>query len=127
VLRRQVERLASAGLVCNIASELEFFLFDGSFHQAFVSNYARLVPSSDYRIDYHTMQTTRDEPILHALRQQMPGAGIPIESTKGEWGKGQHEINFSYAQPLAMADGHVLFKQGAKEIAEQNGKCLSFM
>jgi glutamine synthetase len=127
VLRRQVERLANQGLTCNMASELEFFLFGGTFHDAFASNYANLVPSSDYRIDYHTMQTTRDEPIMHALRQQMPGAGIPIESSKGEWGKGQHEINFSYSQPLAMADGHVLFKQGAKEIAEQNGKCLSFM
>jgi glutamine synthetase len=36
-------------------------------------------------------------------------------------------VNFGYAQPLPMADGHMVFKQGAKEIAEQNGKCLSFM
>jgi glutamine synthetase len=127
VLRRQVDRLASQELTCNIASELEFFLFNQTYHDAFANGYASLLPSSDYRIDYHTMQTTRDEPIMHALRQQMPLAGVAIESTKGEWGRGQHEVNFGYAQPLPMADGHMVFKQGTKEIAEQNGKCLSFM
>ena len=127
VLRKQLDRLAAQGLTCNIASELEFFLFNQTYHQAFEAGYAKLLPSSDYRIDYHTLQTTRDEPIMHALRQQMAIAGIPIESTKGEWGKGQHEVNFVYSQPLPMADGHMVFKQGAKEIAEQHGKSLSFM
>jgi glutamine synthetase len=127
VLKKQVERLAAHGLVCNIASELEFFLFNANYHDAFNANYLKLPPSSDYRIDYHTMQTTRDEPIMRAIRQQMPAAGVVVESTKGEWGKGQHEVNFAYAQPLPMADGHCVFKQGAKEIAEQNGKCVSFM
>jgi glutamine synthetase len=127
VLRRQVERLAAQQLTCNIASELEFFLFNCTYHQAYESGYTRLTPSSDYRIDYHTMQTTRDEPIMHALRQQMESAGIVVESTKGEWGKGQHEINFGYSQPLPMADAHMVFKQGVKEIADQHGKCVSFM
>src|SRR5207248_7902386 len=96
VLRKQIDRLAAQGLFCNIASELEFFLFNGSFHEAFVANYRGLAPSSDYRIDYHALATTRDEPILHAIRQHMPAAGIAVESTKGEWGKGQHEVNFAY-------------------------------
>jgi glutamine synthetase len=73
------------------------------------------------------MQPARDEAILGALRRQMQAAGVEVESSKGEWGKGQHEVNFVHDQPLPMADGHVVFKQGAKEIAEQNGKCLSFM
>ena len=127
VLRKQVDRLASQNLTCSIASELEFFLFNTTFPQAFASGYAALAPSSDYRIDYHTFQTTRDEPIMRAIRRQFDAAGIPIESTKGEWGRGQHEVNFTYSQPLPMADGHCVFKQGAKEIADANGKCLSFM
>ncbi len=127
VLKKQVDRLAKLGLTCNIASELEFFLFNTSYHDASRCNYSALTPSSDYRIDYHTMQTTRDEPIMRAIRQQMAPAGVVVESTKGEWGKGQHEVNFAYARPLPMADGHCVFKQGAKEIAEQNGKCVSFM
>lgn len=127
VLRRQVEALQKKGFICNIASELEFFLFNHTFHDASEKNYSTLTPSSDYRIDYHTMQTLRDEPILRALRNQMDEANIAVESSKGEWGRGQHELNFVYNKPLEMSDRHVLFKQGAKEIAEQNGKCLSFM
>jgi glutamine synthetase len=113
VLRRQVDRLAAKGLTCQIASELEFFLFNSTYHDAFAAGYTKLEPSSDYRIDYHTMQPTRDEPILGALRRQMEGAGVAVESSKGEWGKGQHEVNFVHDLPLAMADGHVVFKQGS--------------
>ena len=127
VLRSQLDRLAKLGLTCNIASELEFFLFNNRYGDAFASNYQSLTPSSDYRIDYHTMQTTRDEPIFRAIRNQMKDAGIPIESTKGEWGKGQHEVNFVYSDPLTMADSHCIFKQGAREIADQHGKSISFM
>src|SRR5262249_30240625 len=97
------------------------------YHDAFIADYRNLPPSSDYRIDYHTMQPTRDEPIMRTARNQMTAAKVPVESSKGEWGKGQHEINFVCSDPVTMADMHVVFKQGMKEIAEQNGKALTFM
>jgi glutamine synthetase len=127
VLRRQLDRLAKSGFTCFCASELEFYLFNQSYHSAFTSAYRDLQPSSDYRIDYHLMQPTRDEPLMREIRNSMTAAGVPIESSKGEWSRGQHEINFTYALPLPMADLHVLFKQGLKEIADQHGKCVSFM
>jgi glutamine synthetase len=127
VLRRQLESLAKQGITAYTASELEFFLFNHTFHAAYEAGYENLTPSSDYRIDYHTMQPARDEALMRAARNGMCGARIPIESSKGEWGKGQHEINFVYDQPLPMADMHVLFKQGMKEIAEQFGKSVTFM
>jgi glutamine synthetase len=127
VLRRQLDRVAKWGFTCFCASELEFYLFNQSYHSAFTSAYRELQPSSDYRIDYHLMQPTRDEPLMREIRNGMTIAGVPIESSKGEWSRGQHEINFTYAQPLPMADLHVLFKQGVKEIADQHGKCVSFM
>ncbi len=127
VLRRQLLRLENLGVASFMASELEFFLFNTTYPAAFASGYSQLVPSSDYRIDYHVMQPTRDEPIFHAIRQQMEGAGVQVESTKGEWGRGQHEVNFVYSHPIPMADGHCVFKQGAKEIADAHGKALSFM
>ncbi len=127
VLRRQVAVLASRGLTCAIASELEFFLFNNTYHDAFQGRYEGLTPSSDYRIDYQTMQPARDETVLRALRNHLGEAGVPVETTKGEWGKGQHEINLQYDQPLPMADRHVLCKQAAKEIAAANGKSVTFM
>ena len=127
VLRRQLERVERKGFTCFCASELEFYLFNQNYHSAFASGYRELQPSSDYRIDYHLMQPTRDEPLMRAIRNGMTAAEVPVESSKGEWSRGQHEINFSYTEPLPMADLHVFFKQGVKEIAEQHGKCISFM
>ena len=127
VLRRQLETLATQGLTCFCASELEFYLFNQTYHAAFQSGYRDLQPSSDYRIDYHLMQPTRDEPLLRAIRNGMTAARVPVESSKGEWSRGQHEVNFTYAEPLPMADRHALFKQGVKEIADQHGKAISFM
>jgi glutamine synthetase len=127
VLRRQLERVKAMGFTCFCASELEFYLFNQSYHTAFTNGYRDLQPSSDYRIDYHLMQPTRDEPLMRAIRNDMPAAGVPIESSKGEWSRGQHEINFIYSEPLPMADLHLVFKQGVKEMADQHGKCISFM
>jgi glutamine synthetase len=127
VLRCQLERLAAKKLTAYMASELEFFLFNQTYHDAFAADYRNLTPSSDYRIDYNTMQPTRDEPLLRQVRNQMAAAGVPVESSKGEWGRGQHELNFVYDQPLPMADMHVVFKQGLKEIAAQHGKAVTFM
>lgn len=127
VLRAQLAQLKKQGLTCFCASELEFYLFNQTYHSAFEAGYRNLQPSSDYRIDYHLMQPTRDEPLMRAIRNQMTAARVPVESSKGEWSRGQHEINFIYDEPLAMADMHVLFKQGVKEMAEQSGKAISFM
>src|SRR6266581_1685910 len=127
VLRKQLEILKKQQLTCYCASELEFYLFNQTYHSAFTSSYRDLQASSDYRIDYHLMQPARDEPLMRAIRNDMTSARVPVESSKGEWSRGQHEINFIYTDPLAMADMHVLFKQGVKEIAEQQGKAISFM
>ncbi len=127
VLKRQLKRLVERGLVCNVASELEFYLFNTTYPSAFASGYRDLVPSSDYRIDYHILQPGRDEALFRAIRNQMGEAEVPVESSKGEWSRGQHEINFVYSTPLEMADRHVIFKQGVKEIAEAHGKCVTFM
>lgn len=127
ILRQQIHHLEKQGLTAGITGELEFFLFNQNYSELFQGNYANLRPSSDYRIDYHTMQPARDEPFLRVVRNQMGQAGVPIESSKGEWGCGQHEVNFIYGAPLEMADRHVLFKQGVKEIAAVQGRAVSFI
>lgn len=127
VLHRQVTRLREAGFVAKVASELEFYLFNNSYPEAFAAAYRNLVPSSDYRIDYHTMQPARDESLFRAVRNMMCEAGVPVESSKGEWGRGQHEVNFIYNEPLPVGDMHVVFKQGIKEIAAQQNRSITFM
>jgi len=127
VLKAQVDRLAKLGLTAKMASELEFHMYNQTFHEAFAGGYRNIITSSDYRIDYHLLQPGRDEPILGSLRRLLPLAGIPVECSKGEWSRGQHEINLDYADPVEMADRHTVFKHAVKEVAASHGKCVTFM
>ena len=127
LLGAQARRVSEQGLACKMASELEFYLFNNSYSEAFADGYRSLTPSSDYRIDYHTMQPARDEALFRQARNMMCDARVPVESSKGEWGRGQHEINFIYDDPLPMADMHTVFKQGIKEIAAQHNRSITFM
>jgi glutamine synthetase len=127
ILRRQVERAAAAGYTVKCASELEFFLFRDSYEEAAAKGYVDLVPHSPVIEDYHILQTTRDEYLIRQIRNGMDGAGVPVEFSKGEAGRGQHEINLAYADALEMADRHVVYKNGAKEIASLAGRSITFM
>ena len=108
ILQRQVERAAAARLhaACS-RRELEFFLFRESLDEAAAKGYANLTPHSHVIEDYHILQTTRDEYLIRPIRNGMDGAGVPVEFSKGEAGRGQHEINLVYADPVEMADRHV--------------------
>jgi glutamine synthetase len=127
VLRAQVERARAAGFEPMFGSELEFYLLRETYAEAFAKGYVGLTPSVPYILDYHVLATTFDEPLLRQIRNGMVGAGIPVESSKGEAWPGQQEINFRYADALTMADNHVIYKNGAKEIAHLNGCSLTFM
>ena len=127
ILRAQVDAAARLGYRSMIGSEIEFFLFDTSYPEAHASGYRDLSPSGNWVQDYHVVQTTRDEPVIGAIRRGLEAAGVPVEFTKGEAGRGQHEINLDYTDALAMADRNVLYKTAAKEIAAQHGKSATFM
>jgi len=127
VLDAQVERARAVGYEPMFASELEFYLLRESYAEAHANHYRALTPSVPYILDYHVLATTYDEPLLRQLRNDMRRAGVPIESSKGEAWPGQHEVNFRYADALATADNHVVYKNGAKEIAHQHGCSITFM
>jgi glutamine synthetase len=127
ILQRQVERAAAAGYSVMCGSELEFFVFRDSYEEAQAKRYSDLEPHSGFNEDYHILQTTRDEYLIRQIRNSMDAAGVPVEFSKGEASPGQHEINLRFADALEMADRHVVYKNGAKEIAGLNGRSLTFM
>jgi len=73
------------------------------------------------------LQGTKEEVYNAHLRRHMENSGIPVESSKGEWGPGQHELNVRYCDVLEMADRHAIYKQGAKEIAMAQSLAVTFM
>jgi glutamine synthetase len=127
ILRRQLDRLAERGWTAMAGTELEFIVFRDSYEAAWELGYRELTPANQYNVDYSVLGTSRVEPLLRGIRNGMAGAGMTVESAKGECNPGQHEIAFRYADALTTADNHVIYKTGAKEIAAQAGMSLTFM
>ncbi len=127
ILRRQLARANERGLHIRCATELEFFLFRDSYEEAGAKRWRDLTPHTLTIEDYQLLQTAREEYILRRVRNEMLGADIPIEFSKGEAGRGQHEVNVTYSDALETADRHLVFKNGIKEIAAQEGRAATFM
>lgn len=127
ILRRQMERAASRGYQPMAASELEYYIFRNSYRDAARQGYQNLEPLGWYLEDYNILQGTREEFYTAEVRRHLKASGIEVENSKGEWGRGQHEINVRYAPALQMADDHALYKQCLKEIADQCGVSVTFM
>ncbi|MFH1740031.1 MAG: glutamine synthetase family protein [bacterium] len=127
ILKDQIERAREAGIIPMMGSELEFYLFCEAHDDISSRGFVNPTPTSEYIIDYHILHSTRDEPVIREIRNAMCEAHIPVEFSKGEWGKGQHEINLLYAEALEMADRHVIYKNGVKEIAWSKGYSATFM
>jgi len=126
ILKRQVARCAALGFTPIMATELEFFLFQGT-HDEIAQNGFALRPISNYNEDYHIFQTSKEEPVMRPIRNHLRAMGIPVEGSKGEAEAGQEELNIKYAGALACADHHTLAKHGVKEIAHQAGFAASFL
>jgi glutamine synthetase len=127
ILRRQLDRLAERGWTANAATELEFQVFRDTYEDAHDKGYQGLRPANQYNVDYSFLGTARVEPLLRRLRNEMTAAGMLVENAKGECNFGQHEVNFRYSDALTAADTHAVYKNGAKEIAAQEGMSISFM
>lgn len=127
LLRTQLDRLAQRGWQAYVGTELEFITFDDTYEDAWQRRYHGLTSANRYNVDYSVLGTARIEPLLRRIRNEMAGAGMYVEAVKGECNPGQHEITFRYDTALATCDNHSIYKTGAKEIAAQEGKSLTFM
>jgi glutamine synthetase len=127
MLQRQIERAREAGFTAFGGTELELYLFADSFAEASAKSYHDLPPLGTYNEDYHILQGTREDDLVGAIRRNLEQSGVPVESSKGEAGLGQQEINLRYSEVLTQADRNILYKHAAKEIAWAQGKSVTFM
>ncbi|GAA2722490.1 glutamine synthetase family protein [Actinocorallia aurantiaca] len=127
ILQRQLARLAERGWTAQAGTELEFVVYRDTYEEAWGRGYRGLTPANLYNVDYSLLGGSRVEPLLRRVRNEMTGAGMYVESAKGECNRGQHEITFRYAEALRTCDNHTVYKTGAKEIAAQEGMSLTFM
>ncbi|MFJ2031311.1 glutamine synthetase family protein [Streptosporangium sp. NPDC087985] len=127
ILRQQLDRLGERDWGASAGTELEFVIYNDTYEEAWRRGYRDLNPANLYNVDYSLLGTARVEPLLRRIRLGMEGAGMYVESAKGECNLGQHEITFRYSDALTSCDNHVVYKNGAKEIASQEGMSITFM
>ncbi|HUP46888.1 MAG TPA: glutamine synthetase family protein [Thermoanaerobaculia bacterium] len=127
ILRRQVDRAAEQGYKALGASELELYVFKDSYDDVAAKSFVNIEPIGRIIEDYHILQSSKEEFLIGAIRSHLERSGIPVESSKGEWGPGQQEIGLRYAELVEMADRHAIYKHAAKEIAWAAGHAITFM
>src|SRR6478735_5461296 len=127
ILKRQLALLNDKGMEAEVGTELEFIVFADSYEEAWAAGYQDLTSANQYNVDYSLLGGSRVEPLLREIRLGMAGAGLAPESVKGECNPGQHELAFKYDEALRTCDNHVVFKNGAKEIAASHDCSLTFM
>lgn len=127
ILKQQLAAADNRGYTVVGGAELELMAFHTSYEDAWTAHYRDLAPVSQYNVDYSIMSGGRMEPLLHAIRNTVYAAGIDIESVTAKRSPGQHEISLCHGDALTSADNHAVLKTIAKEIAAQQGKCITFM
>lgn len=127
MLQRQLERAREAGFTVMSGMEIELYVFEDSFAEARAKSYHDLRPMGTYNEDYHIFQGTKEEDLVGAIRRHLDQSGVPVETSKGEAGLGQQEINLRFCEALTQADRNILYKHAAKEIAWAQGRSVTFM
>lgn len=127
ILKKQIDYCRDMSFEPQAGTELEYYIFDESYQTLAGRKYNDPQPAGWYIEDYHILQGTREEKFNGVARRHLRDSGVPVEMSKGEWGKGQHELNVRYADMLTMADRHCVFKQCLKEVADSQEISVTFM
>jgi glutamine synthetase len=122
-----VERLAETGLTPQVATELEFALYRGTYAEGRTNGYETLQPTTLARADYTIQAGDQHEAFFGGVREALAASNLGPWTSQVEWGLGQWEINLEYQHALEMADRHVLFKLAMRDLAAAAGMAVTFM
>lgn len=120
-LKRVLAKAESLGYIYNVGPELEFFLFkknpDGTIS-------AETHDSAGY---YDLGPDDMGEVVRSEIVDTLERLGFEMEADHHEVARGQHEIDFKYANALTSADNVTTVKIITRIIAAQHGLHATFM
>ncbi|MGE5926312.1 MAG: glutamine synthetase family protein [Gemmatimonadota bacterium] len=120
-LKRQLERARALGFSMMAGCEAEFFLFELGEGG---------IPSTTTHDDasyFDLGPVDRGEEIRRVIIQQLVRMGFEVEAAHHEVARGQHEIDFRYADALTTADNLATFRFVVRNVAARFGYMASFM
>jgi glutamine synthetase len=114
------------GIVCNVATETEGFLFKGRNAEQNYRNTGafELLSSGGY---YHTLPADPLRLFIDTAAEAQRALGFANEKDHPEVAPSQFEINYSYAEATAAADQIVLYKLVCRQIAYRLDLTASFL
>lgn len=120
-LRRVLKQVQEQGYIYNVGPELEFFLFkklpDGTISK-------ETHDSAGY---YDLGPDDMGEVVRSEIVDTLERLGFDMEADHHEVARGQHEIDFKYADALSTADNVTTVKIITRLIAAQHGLHATFM
>jgi glutamine synthetase len=120
-LKRMLAGVEKRGWSYNVGPEPEFFLFKGS-------NGGGVHPTPHDNGGYFDFSSDDEAAHVRAsLMEALNAMGLEVEVGHHEVARGQHEIDFRFADALRAADNILTLKYAVKAIANQNGLVASFM
>ena len=120
ILERVVNRARKMGYIYNTGPECEFFLFKKDGEES------TLTPN-DAAGYFDLSHRDLAEGVRADISLALEAFGIKTYTSHHEVSKGQHEINFQYADALTVADSVLTLKYVTKVIARNHGLHASFM
>lgn len=120
-LKRALAKLAKRGWTYNIGPEPEFFLFKGTNGHGVHPVPHDIGGYFDFSADDEAVRVRTE------LMDALMSMGLEVEVGHHEVARGQHEIDFRFANALRAADNVLTLKYTVKAIAAQNGLTASFM
>jgi glutamine synthetase len=120
-LKRVLAEARKLGYTMNVGTECEFFLFNRDAEG--LSTTATTDAAGYFSVDPEDSGTDCRREIIETLEQM----GFEIEASHHEVARGQHEVNFKYADALTCADNTVTFKWVVKSVARKYNLHATFM
>ena len=120
-LKKMIAKAEKLGYTLNVGPEAEFFVFEKD------ENGLPSLKTQDNAGYYDAAPADKGENLRRIMVKTLKEMGFEVEASHHEVARGQHEIDFKYADALTTADNIMTFKYVVSAIAEQNGYCATFM
>lgn len=120
-LKRMIAKAEKLGYKMNVGPEAEFFVFKKD-----ENDMPTLIPA-DKAGYYDIAPRDKGENLRRKMVKTLKEMGFEVEASHHEVAKGQHEIDFKYADALTTADNIMTFRYVVASIAQEAGMFATFM
>ncbi|HRH47925.1 MAG TPA: glutamine synthetase family protein [Panacibacter sp.] len=127
LLRKIAKQANDAGYIPYCSQEFEWFNLINNVDELYENKFRDLKPMTHGMFGYSVLRSSQKSGFFNDLFDLLQKFDVPIEGLHTETGPGVYEAAIVYSEILEAADRAVLFKSGAKQIANQHGLIATFM